>query len=163
MTNNLPVKSHEKLVVKIGQLKTPFCFSNRTSSSRSLLELRTGSSSPNKHNLPGAIFDFDLKQKRENYLFLTMLEISEDVDLAYALSLQEELDQEQKNGESNYFKAAIPFTSSKNVAPVSVVDESWELIDPIPDIRQLFLQFNDVYFKGLLGSVEVKWSPRMTL
>lgn len=92
-----------------------------------------------------------------------MLEISEDVDLAYALSLQEELDQEQKNGESNYFKAAIPFTSSKNVAPVSVVDESWELIDPIPDIRQLFLQFNDVYFKGLLGSVEVKWSPRMTL
>lgn len=91
-----------------------------------------------------------------------MLEISEDVNLAYALSLQEEFDQEQKKEESRY-KFAIPSTSSKNVAPVSVVDESWELIDPIPDIRQLFLQFNDVYFKGLLGSVEVKWSPRMTL
>ena len=93
-----------------------------------------------------------------------MLEISEDVDFAYALSLQEELDQEQKKGESSHFKSAISSTSSmKNAAPVSVVDESWELIDPIPDIRQLFLQFNDVYFKGLLGSVEVKWSPRMTL
>ena len=93
-----------------------------------------------------------------------MLDISEDVDLAYALSLQEELDQEHKKEESSYFKSAIPSTSSKNgAAPVSVVDESWELIDPIPDIRQLFLQFNDVYFKGLLGSVEVKWSPRMTL
>lgn len=92
-----------------------------------------------------------------------MLQISEDVDWAYALSLQEELDQEQKKEESGYFKSVIPSTSNKNVAPVSVVDESWELIDPIPDIRQLFLQFNDVYFKGLLGSVEVKWSPRMTL
>lgn len=92
-----------------------------------------------------------------------MLEISEDIDLAYALSLQEELDQEQKKEESSCFKSAIPSTSSKNITPVSVVDESWELIDPIPDIRQLFLQFNDVYFKGLLGSVEVKWSPRMTL
>ena len=91
-----------------------------------------------------------------------MLEISEDVDLAYALSLQEELDREQKEEESSY-KSVVPSTSSKNSGPVSVVDESWELIDPIPDIRQLFLQFNDVYFKGLLGSVEVKWSPRMTL
>lgn len=92
-----------------------------------------------------------------------MLEISEDVDLAYALSLQEELDREQKEEESSYISAVVPSSSSKNAAPVSVVDESWELIDPIPDIRQLFLQFNDVYFKGLLGSVEVKWSPRMTL
>lgn len=92
-----------------------------------------------------------------------MLEISEDVDLAYALSLQEELDREHKEEESS-FKSVIPSSSiSKNAMPVSVVDASWELIDPIPDIRQLFLQFNDAYFKGLLGSVEVKWSPRMTL
>lgn len=94
-----------------------------------------------------------------------MLKISEDIDLAYALSLQEELDGEQKKEESMYNSVA-PSTSSKKKnasRPVSVVDESWELIDPIPDIRQLFLQFNDVYFKGLLASVEVRWSPRMTL
>ncbi|XP_067840195.1 DNA-dependent metalloprotease SPRTN [Heptranchias perlo] len=47
--------------------------------------------------------------------------------------------------------------------PLSVVDESWELIDPNPDLRALFLQFNDMYFWGRLAGVEVRWSPRMTL
>lgn len=93
-----------------------------------------------------------------------MIDISEDVDLAYALSLQAELDQEQEN-EASRHNSLVSSSSRKNAIPkpVSVVDESWELIDPIPDIRQLFLQFNDAYFKGILGSVEVKWSPRMTL
>ena len=90
-----------------------------------------------------------------------MNEISEDDDLAYALSLQQELDQEINEEKSSYDYAAS--SSSKLATPVSVVDDSWELIDPIPDIRQLFLQFNDVYFNGLLASVEVRWSPRMTL
>ena len=93
-----------------------------------------------------------------------MIDISEDVDLAYALSLQAELDQEQEN-EASRHNSLVSSSSRKNAIPrpVSVVDESWELIDPIPDIRQLFLQFNDAYFKGILGSVEVKWSSRMTL
>ena len=93
-----------------------------------------------------------------------MIELSEDIDLAYALSLQAELDREQEKEESTH-NSLVPSVSRKGASnrPVSVVDESWELIDPIPDIRQLFLQFNDAYFKGLLGSVEVKWSPRMTL
>ncbi|XP_069741192.1 DNA-dependent metalloprotease SPRTN isoform X2 [Narcine bancroftii] len=47
--------------------------------------------------------------------------------------------------------------------PLSVVDESWELTDPNPDLRGLFLQFNDAYFGGRLAGVEVRWSPRMTL
>lgn len=93
-----------------------------------------------------------------------MIEISEDIDLAYALSLQEELDREQESEKSSHDLASSSALSSKlAVAPVSVVDDSWELIDPIPDVRQLFLQFNDAYFKGLLSSVEVRWSPRMTL
>lgn len=93
-----------------------------------------------------------------------MIEISEDIDLAYALSLQEELDREQESEKSSHDLASSSALSSKlTAAPVSVVDDSWELIDPIPDVRQLFLQFNDTYFKGLLSSVEVRWSPRMTL
>lgn len=93
-----------------------------------------------------------------------MIEISEDIDLAYALSLQEELDREQESEKSSHDLASSSALSSKlAAAPVSVVDDSWELIDPIPDVRQLFLQFNDAYFKGLLSSVEVRWSPRMTL
>ncbi|ODN00040.1 SprT-like domain-containing protein Spartan [Orchesella cincta] len=45
----------------------------------------------------------------------------------------------------------------------SVVDSSWELVDPNPDIFELFAQFNQEFFWGKLGSVYVKWSPRMTL
>uniref|UniRef100_A0A673B4N5 DNA-dependent metalloprotease SPRTN n=1 Tax=Sphaeramia orbicularis TaxID=375764 RepID=A0A673B4N5_9TELE len=47
--------------------------------------------------------------------------------------------------------------------PMSVVDESWEMLDPNPDVRAMFLEFNDTFFWGKLSGVEVKWSPRMTL
>ncbi|OCT78037.1 DNA-dependent metalloprotease SPRTN [Xenopus laevis] len=46
---------------------------------------------------------------------------------------------------------------------MSVVDPTWELLDPNPDIRALFLEFNDTFFWGQLSGVEVKWSARMTL
>eukprot|EP00164_Ancoracysta_twista_P019669 GFYU01034723.1.p1 GENE.GFYU01034723.1~~GFYU01034723.1.p1 ORF type:complete len:282 (+),score=31.56 GFYU01034723.1:30-875(+) len=43
------------------------------------------------------------------------------------------------------------------------VVESDDLYDPCPDIRELFLYYNDVYFKGNLSMVAVEWSgPRMT-
>lgn len=45
---------------------------------------------------------------------------------------------------------------------MSVVDPSWETIDPVPDIYALFAAFNKRFFWGKLESVEVKWSPRMT-
>lgn len=47
--------------------------------------------------------------------------------------------------------------------PLSIVDESWEMLDPNPDVRAMFLDFNDMFFWGKLSGVEVKWSPRMTL
>lgn len=47
--------------------------------------------------------------------------------------------------------------------PLSIVDESWEMLDPSPDVRAMFLEFNDMFFWGKLCGVEVKWSPRMTL
>ena len=46
---------------------------------------------------------------------------------------------------------------------LNLVDESWESVDPTPDIHGLFLQFNKEFFWGKLDSCEVKWSPRMTL
>ena len=46
---------------------------------------------------------------------------------------------------------------------ISPVDPSLEVTDPNPDIRELFLQFNDQFFWGQLSGIEVKWSPRMTL
>uniref|UniRef100_A0A8C4NB54 DNA-dependent metalloprotease SPRTN n=1 Tax=Eptatretus burgeri TaxID=7764 RepID=A0A8C4NB54_EPTBU len=45
----------------------------------------------------------------------------------------------------------------------SLIDASWEMADPNPDVRALFMQFNDLYFWGKLAGVEVKWSTRMTL
>uniref|UniRef100_A0A8B9HZZ1 DNA-dependent metalloprotease SPRTN n=1 Tax=Astyanax mexicanus TaxID=7994 RepID=A0A8B9HZZ1_ASTMX len=47
--------------------------------------------------------------------------------------------------------------------PLSIVDEKWEMLDPSPDVRAMFLQFNDMFFWGKLSGVEVKWSARMTL
>ena len=101
-----------------------------------------------------------------------------DADFALALSLQ--FDDESEGPEilsnlnspprldvglatKNYFNGTLNSTSSAARRPLSVVDESWELIDPIPNIRDLFLQFNDAYFDGKLAGVEVKWSPKMTL
>ncbi|KAL3052198.1 hypothetical protein OYC64_004867 [Pagothenia borchgrevinki] len=47
--------------------------------------------------------------------------------------------------------------------PLSIVDSSWETLDPSPDVRAMFLEFNETFFWGKLNGVEVKWSPRMTL
>lgn len=45
----------------------------------------------------------------------------------------------------------------------SVVDHSWEILDPNPDIHGLFLAFNRQYFWSALDSVLVQWSNRMTV
>lgn len=100
-----------------------------------------------------------------------------DEDLALALSLQFQDDGEVPNVISvencakyasgvNGLNKNFGHQSRGSVAasqPLSIVDESWELIDPVPNIHDLFLQFNDAYFDGRLAGVEVKWSPKMTL
>lgn len=73
-----------------------------------------------------------------------------DEDLVLALQLQEEwnLQVAERDGAQE---------------PLSLVDASWELVDPTPDLQALFVQFNDRFFWGQLEAVEVKWSLRMTL
>ncbi|XP_007936706.2 DNA-dependent metalloprotease SPRTN [Orycteropus afer afer] len=73
-----------------------------------------------------------------------------DEDLVLALKLQEEWDLEAVRRD-------------RAQEPLSLVDASWELADPTPDLQALFLQFNDQFFWGQLEAVEVKWSVRMTL
>ncbi|XP_072503581.1 DNA-dependent metalloprotease SPRTN [Notamacropus eugenii] len=72
-------------------------------------------------------------------------------DFVLALKLQEEWNTE------------VPAFVSPPKEPKSLVDEAWELVDPNPDPRALFVQFNELYFWGRLEAVEVKWSFRMTL
>ncbi|KAM7536104.1 hypothetical protein Aperf_G00000104414 [Anoplocephala perfoliata] len=46
---------------------------------------------------------------------------------------------------------------------LSLVDPSWEMTDPTPNIHELFLEFDSYFFGGRLKSVEVRWSKRLTL
>ncbi|KAG9347521.1 hypothetical protein JZ751_005089 [Albula glossodonta] len=100
-----------------------------------------------------------------------------DEDFLLAVQLQEQFDYEastyslndgdnQVNKKRKIESSAdlVPYyTSSEIERPMSIVDESWEMLDPSPDVRAMFLQFNDMFFWGKLCGVEVKWSSRMTL
>ncbi|XP_034383930.1 sprT-like domain-containing protein Spartan [Cyclopterus lumpus] len=110
-----------------------------------------------------------------------------DEDLLLAIRLQEQFDNEYEapSYPSNSFEdhglghsskkrkveragggsAAVPYwkPTAEPDRPLSIVDASWETLDPSPDVRAMFLEFNDVFFSGQLLGVEVKWSPRMTL
>ncbi|KAL1454649.1 hypothetical protein WDU94_010863 [Cyamophila willieti] len=46
--------------------------------------------------------------------------------------------------------------------PLLLNDSQWEVIDPTPDVYGLFVSFGKRFFQDRLGSVEVKWSKRMT-
>ncbi|XP_028809447.1 DNA-dependent metalloprotease SPRTN [Denticeps clupeoides] len=102
----------------------------------------------------------------------------EDEDFLLALQLQEQFDRDASASPDD----RSPFSKKRKVEaapgdvaprwrpaafrperPVSIVDESWETLDPSPDVRAIFLQFNDTFFWGKLSGVEVKWSARMTL
>ena len=87
-------------------------------------------------------------------------------DFLLALKLQEEFDRESTESESSSVysvKSDAPRIVSSQHNEMSLVDPSWELIDPNPDARALFIEFNHKYFWGKLDGVEVRWSPRMTL
>ena len=75
-------------------------------------------------------------------------------DYQLALQLQLEMD------EAEHAKEAV---ADGDVKSMSLVDNRWELLDPNPDARALFLEFNAAYFWGMLDGVEVRWSPRMTM
>lgn len=78
---------------------------------------------------------------------------NEDDDYALALSLSMQI-----NNPSNSRPPKQGLSSSCNI-----VDPELELLDPNPDIHQLFIEFNSTFFWGKLNMVEVRWSPRMTL
>jgi len=105
-----------------------------------------------------------------------MMESTAD-DYTLALQLQEEeFDKENSidvGDLSDYQLHSVNRSGLKNVSnsvssassghSSTVIDNSWELIDPNPDARQLFVEFNQKYFWDKLNGVEVRWSKRMTL
>nr|CAD7404363.1 unnamed protein product [Timema cristinae] len=108
-----------------------------------------------------------------------------DLDFALALQLQEQLNNEEKNkmvsplplnngaqihskrspnkGKENLFHGSCRNGADKqHPKQTSLIDPSWEYLDPTPDIHGMFLQFDKRFFWGKLSNVVVKWSNRMT-
>lgn len=118
----------------------------------------------------------------DNVAYVTVLSVDMDEDFLLAVQLQEQFDNEYETpllspsdfGQSNKKRKVevaglgtdvVPYwkPTVQPERPLSIVDESWEMLDPSPDVRAMFLEFNDMFFWGKLSGVEVKWSPRMTL
>nr|XP_023013790.1 sprT-like domain-containing protein Spartan [Leptinotarsa decemlineata] len=84
-------------------------------------------------------------------------------DLQLAKSLQEQYEKEYavERPVQNLVYEKINQNSSKNPTK-SLTDPSWEVIDPTPDIHNLFMAFNERFFWNKLLAVCVSWSKRMT-
>ena len=91
---------------------------------------------------------------------------SSDLDYALALSLQEQVSHETQSQEEGLdHDATKSEMETLRYDPKLIVDERWELLDPHPNVHDLFVQFDAMFFDRRLvnAGVEVRWSPRMTL
>ncbi|CAF0863187.1 unnamed protein product [Brachionus calyciflorus] len=82
----------------------------------------------------------------------------QDDDYSLALQTQIQFDSTNSNEfQKSNIRIDAPLTSS------NLNDPTWELIDPCPDIRAMFQEFDKLYFWNRLGSCIVEWSKRMTI
>ena len=97
-----------------------------------------------------------------------------DGDYAIALLLQQEFDNEQVSPRKLSSHGTVSFgivspggrvMVPTSQGPTNVVHPRLEVTDPNPDVHELFLQFDGIFFNGALNNrgVEVRWSPRMTM
>ena len=99
--------------------------------------------------------------------------LQEDLDYAIALSLVESMDskEESRSDETIALSMQAEYENPQKCVletfwdPKQIVDKSWELVDPHPNIYELFVHFDSMFFKSTLvnAGVAVKWGPRMTL
>src|ERR1700722_17718461 len=92
--------------------------------------------------------DNELVVEWEKKSKITTTDNDEEESYLLALQLHEEL-----NGYS-----ARPVEKSE----LSVINRELEILDPTPDVAQLFVQFNKQFFHDQLVAVFVEWSQRMT-
>ena len=86
-------------------------------------------------------------------------------DYLLALQLQIQFandDEESPKKERQKFTQLIASPRS-GIKSDPIGDPQWDLIDPCPDIRALFQEFDKKYFWNSLGSCIVEWSKRMTI
>jgi hypothetical protein len=92
--------------------------------------------------------------------------MDEELDFAIALSLQQAFDKETQTGQGKHDEITREdFPADDSWDPKSIVDKSLELSDPSPNIHDLFVQYDAMFFwrKLVSSGVAVQWSPRMTL
>ena len=100
----------------------------------------------------------------------------EDFMLALQLQMQMEGDDDDDDDvalwpvkksttEPNVSQQALkgPLAQERSSSSADLMDPHWELIDPSPDIRAMFQEFDNKYFWSSLGSCLVEWSKRMTI
>ena len=89
-------------------------------------------------------------------------------DYMLALQLQMQIENSDNDEPKKEPKKAADKSSPLNLerkllACSSSNDPEWDLIDPCPDIRALFQEYDKKYFWNRLGSCIVEWSKRMTI
>jgi hypothetical protein len=88
-----------------------------------------------------------------------------DMDLALARSLQDKFNSEKVVLIKDVTSEQACRGSGPGLRAAGIVDRHWELSDPNPDIHQLFVSYDTMFFWGKLArsGVAVDWSKRMTL
>jgi hypothetical protein len=81
---------------------------------------------------------------------------NEDYMLALQLQMQMDEDDESSN-DSKKEKVDNYAIKSYTNSDIDMLDPQWELIDPSPDIRAMFQEFDKKYFWNSLGSCIVEW------
>lgn len=88
-------------------------------------------------------------------------------DYLIALQIQMQLieaDDDQRDlSEEAKYKHKKQTNGPDDDSRVDLVNPEWELVDPCPDIRALFQEYDKKYFWSTLGSCIIEWSKRMTI
>lgn len=90
-----------------------------------------------------------------------------DQDYMLAMQLQMQLDADDLEFDAKKSNANVsvvrksPNKSCQSIVSDSLSNPEWDLIDPCPDIRAMFQEFDKKYFWNSLGSCIVEWSKRM--
>ena len=82
----------------------------------------------------------------------------ENEDYMLALQIQMQLDEyDESSNDSTKEKIDNYAIKSYTNSSIDMLDPQWELIDPSPDIRAMFQEFDKKYFWNSLGSCIVEW------
>lgn len=125
-------------------------------------EFQTDFQLPQRENISDSILARRLQEEFQRELLSQRPSNNrnETNDLLLARNLQKQFEHEQ-NANTSFGDLVYDKKIKNRDVTKSLIDPSWEVIDPTPDIHVLFMAFNNKFFWGKLDSVCVSWSKRM--